>query len=147
SLEYTGAGRQLQYNDLGYMQRQNVQSVAASVGWRTLQPTRLTLDTTSAFVASDSRNTAGLDLGQSYEVNTRLHLLNFSYLFLAADFAPARFDDREVGDGTALERAGYWGGKVEYDSDPRRAVYATLANQTQFMGEGRYATNLQASLV
>jgi hypothetical protein len=147
SLEYTGAGRQLQYNDIRYMQRQNVQSVAASVGWRTLQPSGITLDTTSAFVASDSRNTAGLDLGQSYEANTRLHLLNFSYLFLAADFAPSRFDDREVGDGTALERAGSWGGKVEYDSDPRRAVYATLANQTQFMGSGRYATNVQASLV
>ncbi len=77
-----------------------------------------------------------LDLGQGYELNTRLHLLDFSSVFLAADYAPARFDDREVGDGTALERAGYIGGKLEYDSDPRRAVYATIANQTQVMGAG-----------
>ena len=147
SLEYTGAGRHLQYNDMGYMQRQNVQTVSASLGWRTLEPTRFTVDTTSAFVAADSRNMSGLDLGQTYELNTRLHLLDFSSIFVAADFAPARFDDREVGDGTALQRAGYWGGKIEYDSDPRRSVYATIADQTQIIGSGAYATNIQGSLV
>jgi hypothetical protein len=147
SLEYTGAGRKLQYNDMGYMQRQNVQTVQGSVGWRTLQPTRFTVDTTSAFVASESLNMSGLDLGQSYELNTRLRLLDFSTIFLAADFSPAHFDDREVGDGTALQRAAYWGGKIEYDSDPRRSIYATIADQTQVMGTGIYATSLQASLV
>src|SRR6185437_12182114 len=147
SAEYTGAGRQLDYNDLGYMQRQNVQTFSASVGWRTLEPGKHTVDTTSNFVAADSRNNDGLDLGQSYELNARLRLLDFSSVFLAADYAPARFDDREVGDGTALERAGYLGGKLEYDSDPRRAVYATLANQTQAIGNGAYATSVQASAV
>ncbi|MFL5307876.1 MAG: DUF5916 domain-containing protein [Polyangia bacterium] len=147
SLEYTGAGRQLQYNDIGYMQRQNIQTVQTSVGWRTLKPTRFTVDTTTSLVASDSRNMSGLELGQSYELNTRLRLLDFSSIFLAANFAPARFDDREVGDGTALQRAGYWGGKIEYDSDPRRSVYATIADQTQLMGAGIYATNIQGSLV
>jgi Domain of unknown function (DUF5916) len=146
SAEYTGAGRQLNYNDLGYMQRQNVQQLSASIGWRTLEPGKYTVDTTSAFVASDSRNLSWLDLGQNYELNTRLHLLDFSSIFLAADYAPARFDDREVGNGTALERAGYLGGRLEYDSDPRSAVYATLANQTQIMGSGIYWTSLQASL-
>jgi hypothetical protein len=132
---------------MGYMQRQNVQTVQGSVGWRTLQPTRFTVDTTSAFVASESLNMSGLDLGQSYELNTRLRLLDFSTIFLAADFSPAHFDDREVGDGTALQRAAYWGGKIEYDSDPRRSIYATIADQTQVMGTGIYATSLQASLV
>ncbi len=145
SAEYTGAGRQLDYNDLGYMQRQNVETVQATVGWRTLEPGKHTVDTTSTLVVSDSRNMSWLDLGQGYELNTRLHLLDFSSVFLAADYAPARFDDREVGDGTALERAGYLGGKLEYDSDPRRAVYATIANQTQVMGAGIYATSVQAS--
>jgi Domain of unknown function (DUF5916) len=145
SAEYTGAGRQLNYNDLGYMQRQNVETVQASVGWRTLEPGKHTVDTASALVVSDSRNLSWLDLGQNYELNTRLHLLDFSSVFLAADYAPARFDDREVGDGTALERAGYLGGKLEYDSDPRRSIYATIANQTQVMGSGIYWTSVQAS--
>ncbi len=129
------------------MQRQNVQTLQASVGWRTLDPGKYTVDTTSAFVASDSRNMAWLDLGQSYELNTRLHLHDFSAVTLAADYAPTRFDDREVGDGTALERAGYLGGRLEYDSDPRRSIYATIANQTQVMGSGVYATSVQASAV
>ncbi|HZK73417.1 MAG TPA: DUF5916 domain-containing protein, partial [Clostridia bacterium] len=147
SAEYTGAGRQLNYNDLGYMQRQNVQTLQASVGWRTLDPGKYTVDTTSAFVASDSRNLSWLDLGQNYELNTRLHLLDFSTVTLAADYAPTRFDDREVGDGTALERTGYLGGRLEYDSDPRRSIYATIANQTQVMGSGIYATSMQGSAV
>ena len=147
SAEYTGAGRQLNYNDLGYMQRQNIQTLQATVGWRTLEPGKHTVDTTSSLVVSDSRNMSWLDLGQGYELNTRLRLLDFSSVFLAADYAPARFDDREVGDGTALQRAGYLGGKLEYDSDPRRAIYATIANQTQVMGAGIYATSVQASAV
>ena len=61
--------------------------------------------------------------------------------------APARFDDREVGNGTALQRARFLGGRFELASDPRSLVYATLANQTQFMGAGIYATAAQASLV
>ncbi len=147
SAEYTGAGRQLNYNDVGYMQRQNVETLAASVGWRTLEPGKHTVDTTSTFTVSDSRNNAWLELGQQVELGTRLHLLDFSSVFLAADYAPARFDDREVGDGTALERAGYLGGKLEYDSDPRRSIYATVASQTQVMGSGIFSTNVQASAV
>jgi len=147
SLEYTGAGRHLQYNDIGYMQRQNVQTVQASVGWRTLEPTRHTIDTTSALVASESLNMSGLDLGKSFELNTRVHLLDFSTVFLALDYAPARFDDREVGDGTALQRGGYLGGKIEYASDPRRSIYVTLSEQDQHIGNGIYANTLQGSLV
>jgi hypothetical protein len=66
---------------------------------------------------------------------------------LAADFAPARFDDREVGDGTALERARYFGGRFELASDPRGLLYATLANQTQIIGAGTYATSAQGSVI
>jgi hypothetical protein len=147
SAEYTGAGRQLQYNDVGYMARQNQQVFKASVGWRTLEAGAFTLDTASALEASDNRNLSGLDLGQLYSLNTRLRLKNFSTVFLAADLAPSRFDDREVGNGTALERARYVGGRLELGSDPRRLVVGTLADQTQLMDGGVWATNVQASLV
>jgi hypothetical protein len=147
SAEYTGAGRQLQYNDLGFMARQNVHMLKASVGWRTLEPGTYTFDTTSALEVSDNRNLSGLDLGQLYELNTRVRLRNFSSVFLAADFAPARFDDREVGTGAALERAHYVGGRLELASDPRGQLFATLANQTQIIGAGVYSTAVQASFI
>ena len=76
-----------------------------------------------------------------------MKLRNFSSVLLAADAAPARFDDREVGNGAALERGHYFGGRLEVASDPRGRVYATLANQTQFIGAGTYATSAQGSLI
>ena len=130
------------------MARQNLQTLKASVGWRTLDPGAYTFDTTSALEVSENRNLSGLDLGQLYELNTRLRLRNFSSIFLAADFAPARFDDREIGTpDSALERAHYLGGRLELASDPRGLFYVTLANQTQVMGAGIYSTGVQASFV
>ncbi len=148
SLEYTGAGRKLQYNDMGYMQRQNIQTVQASVGWRTLKPTRFTVDTTTSLVASDSRNMSGLELGQSYELNTRRAAARLLVDLPGGDASRPRGSTiaRSV-TAPRLQRAGYWGGKIEYDSDPRRSVYATIADQTQLMGGGIYATNVQGSLV
>jgi hypothetical protein len=147
SAEYTGAGRFLEYNDVGYMARQNLHVLKASVGLRRLDPGAYTLEKGAAFEVTENRNLSGLDLGQLYELNGRLKLRNFSSLLLAADVAPARFDDREVGNGAALERGHYVGGRLEIASDPRGRVYATLANQTQFIGAGAYATSAQGSLI
>jgi hypothetical protein len=147
SVEYTEAGRKLQYNDVGYMARQNLHLVKASLGWRDLEPGAHTLERGAALEVTEARSLSGLDLGQLYELNGRLKLRNFSSLLLAADFAPARFDDREVGDGTALERGRYWGARAELSSDPRGTFYATLASQTQIIGAGIYATAAQGSLV
>ena len=136
SAEYTGAGRTLEYNDVGYMARQNLHPLKASVGWRELEPGTYTVEKPTVFEVTQNRNLSGLDLGQLYELNGRLKLRNFASILLAADVAPARFDDREVGNGTALERALYLGGRFELATDPRRLVYATLANQTQIMRRG-----------
>src|SRR4029077_12535945 len=148
SGEDTGAGRVLEYNDVGYMARQNLHALKASIGWRTLDPGEYTFDTTTSLEVSDNRNLSGLDLGQLYELNTRLRLRNFSSIFVAADLAPARFDDREIGTpDSSLERAHYLGGRLELASDPRGLFYITLANQTQVMGTGVYSTGVQASFV
>jgi len=147
SAEYTGAGRQLQYNDVGYMARQNLHLLKASLGWRDLEAGSYSIEKSAAFEVTETRSLSGLDLGQLYELNGRLKLRNFASVLLAADFAPARFDDREVGDGTSLERARYVGGRFELASDPRGKLFATLANQTQIIGAGTYATAAQASVV
>jgi len=147
SAEYTGAGRTLMYNDVGYMARQNLHLLKASVGWRELEPGTYTVEKSTAFEVTQNRNLSGLDLGQLYELNGRLKLRNFASILLAIDFAPARFDDREVGNGTALERARYVGGRFELATDPRGTLHATLANQTQLMGAGIFGTSGQASLL
>lgn len=147
SLEYTGAGRRLDYNDVGYMPRQNLHELKAALGWRNLEAGAHTIDRQLSLEVTERRNLDGVDLGQLYELNGRVHLRNFWTLGAAADFQPARFDDREVGDGTALERAGWAGWKVDLSTDPRGTASASLSNQTQLMGKGAYATTAQGSLL
>ena len=147
SAEYTGAGRTLQYNDVGYMARQNLHLAKATLGWRELEPGTYSIEKTAALEITQTRNLSGLDLGQLYELNGRMKLRNFASVLLAADFAPARFDDREVGNGTALERGRYLGGRLELASDPRGLFYATLANQTQFIENGAFATSAQGGVI
>jgi hypothetical protein len=147
SLEYTGAGRKLDYNDVGYMPRQNLHEVKAALAYRDLQATARTIDTQYGLEVSERRNLDGVDLGQLYELNARLHFRNFWMLSAAADFQPTRFDDREVGDGTALERGGWAGWKLEVSTDPRGTAAVSLANQTQFISSGAYACSAQGSLL
>jgi hypothetical protein len=146
SAEYNGAGRTLDYNDVGYMQRQNFHELKGSIGYRTLDAGEHTIDTTTALEVSGRRNLSGVDLGQLYELNTRLHFRGFWTFAAAADLQPARFDDREVGDGTTVERGRWAGWKLELDSDPRGRVVASLANQTQLIVDGAYAMNAQGSV-
>jgi hypothetical protein len=147
SLEYTGAGRKLDYNDVGYMPRQNLQEVKAALGYRNLQASERTIDTQFGLEVSERRNLDGLDLGQLYELNARVHFRNFWMVSAAADFQPLRFDDREVGDGHALERGAWWGWKLELSTDPRGLAAVSLANQTQVISGGAYACSAQGSLL
>jgi hypothetical protein len=146
SATYTGAGRTLDYNDLGFMPRQNVHELKTSIGYRTLDSGRFTVETSSAFEVTQRRSLAGLDLGQLYELNSRLRLRNFWNIFVAADLAPSHFDDREVGDGTALERAGYLGGRLDLGTDPKRRVVLSLSAQGQLIQNHAQAFIAQGTL-
>jgi hypothetical protein len=146
SAEYTGAGRYLDYNDVGFMPRQNLHEMKASLAYRTLEAGPRTIDTATGLEVSERLNLSGVDLGQLYELNTRARLRNFWSFLLAADFAPARFDDREVGDGTAMERGRYLGGRLELSTDPRRRVFLSLSNQEQVIQGGAFSTSTQATL-
>src|SRR5206468_3479198 len=70
-LNYDGYGRKLDYNDLGYMSRQNLHHVSLDLYYRTLEPGRLTLETRSGLELYDRENLSGLKLARGYQVNTR----------------------------------------------------------------------------
>jgi len=55
-----------------------------------------------------------------------------------ADYRGAWHDDRELGDGTALERAARWGGELTFAGDPRRRVLWSLYGQALHVTEGRH---------
>lgn len=146
SLSYQGAGRRLDYNDLGYMQRQNLHEVIATVGYRTLEPGALTLETNSELKVTQRRSLSGLDLGQIYTLSTFARLSSFWRLWAAADAAPRRFDDRELGNGTALERGGYLGGRAGFETDQKRAAVLSLEGQAQVIAGGAQMVSATGSL-
>jgi hypothetical protein len=147
SATYTGVGRTLDYNDLGFMPRQNLHEVKATLGYRTLKPGRFTIDTSTSLEALERRSLSGLDLGQVYSLNQRLKFLNFWYLFAAVEAAPGRFDDREVGNGVILERGRYVGGRMELATDPKRRLFVTLTGNAQAIQDGAQAISTQAQFL
>jgi hypothetical protein len=133
---YTGLGKRLTYNDLGYMARQNLHEGKIGVEWRSLEPGELTLERRARLDLTLRRSLDGLDLGMLAELGVGFRTKGFWNFHVAADAAPARFDDREVRDGSALELAGYVGGKVELSSDPRARWGIALKSEVRFLGAG-----------
>jgi hypothetical protein len=146
SASYSGAGRTLDYNDLGFMPRQNLHEVKTSIGYRTLDSGPFTIETSSAFEVTERRSLSGLDLGQLYELNSRMRFQNFWNAFLAVDLAPARFDDREVGNGAALERGSYVGARLDVSTDPKRLAVVSLSGQAQAIQHDASAVTAQGAL-
>lgn len=143
-LTYTGIGRWLTFNDLGFMLRQNLHEVKAGLELRTLEPGPMTLERHLRLDVTTDRNLDGLDLGTLIELGATARLRNFWILHLSAEMSPARFDDREVGDGTALQRALFVGGKAEVSTDPLRVWSFDLKSETRFMASAFYVTGQAA---
>lgn len=139
-LTYTGIGRWLTFNDLGFMPRQNLHEVKAGLELRTLEPGPVTLERHLRLDVTTDHNLDGLDLGTLVEFGGALRLRNFWTLHLSAEASPARFDDREVGDGTALQRALFVGSKGGVSTDPLRVWSFDLKGEVRFMASAFYVT-------
>jgi hypothetical protein len=135
-VTYEGASRRLDYNDLGFMRRQNLHSVSGNLEHRTLAPWLGTRETHSRIEIYRRMNTEGRLLAHGYQINTEWKLSSFWQFFVEAHFRGRHFDDREVGDGTALERRELVGLELELKTDPRRVVAVELATQTQRIFDG-----------
>jgi len=143
-VTYTGIGRWLTFNDLGFMPRQNLHEVKAGVELRTLEPGPVTLERHLRLDVTTDRNLDGLDLGTLVELGATARLRNFWTLHLSAETSPARFDDREVGDGTALQRALFVGSKAEVATDPLRVWSFDVKGEVRFMASAFYVTGQSA---
>lgn len=135
---YDGASRHLDYNDLGYMRRQNIHSLSTALEYRTLAPWWKTIETHSRLEIYGRTNLDGLVLAHGYQLNTQWKLPSFWEFFVEVHFRGRRFDDREVGDGTALERRELVGVEAELRSDPRRVVSGEIHSQSQRIFDGFY---------
>jgi hypothetical protein len=156
TLDYDAASAKTDFNDFGYMSRQAYHHIYADVEHRNLEPWKGTLERHWQFEFFDRVNLSGVDLGRGYQLNSFGKTRSLWSWFVEFHYREPKFDDREVGDGTALERAGLFGLEVGFNSDPRRRVYAELWTQSQamfhhgggyyFYGEGKIAFRIVPQL-
>jgi hypothetical protein len=130
------SGRQLDYNDLGYLDRKNDYFGYADLTYRTLAPGWKTTDTFAAIAVSHRQTLDGISLGDNLSFQLGATFTNFWSTNIKIYYHSAYFDDREVGDGTALERASLVGAEWWTGTDSRRLFSGALWLQAWNIADG-----------
>jgi hypothetical protein len=140
-------GRHADSNDLGFQERQNELRLFANVSYRTTRPWGPTLETQTGIENFQQTDVGGLVLTRLVQLYSEWQLRNFWEVQARLILSPAAFDDREIGDGGAIQRPGRGGGELEVSSDPRRRVVAELELRGEWLrGGGRYSAELGLEL-
>jgi hypothetical protein len=132
------SGRQFELNDLGYLGRKGDWAVGGDLTLRTLSGWWRTLESSVGMVARYQRNLDGVRLGNAVQLQSWARFRNFSSVYLALGLRQSYFDDREVGDGTALERRGRVGVMTSWSSDPRLWLVVRFWGQLWGFAGGYY---------
>jgi hypothetical protein len=145
--DYEGLGRTVDYNDLGFMERQNLHRFEVAGAFNTREPRGPTLETRTQLAFTERDN---LDLQNQYRsiwLYNETRFKNRWGVFTEVHWHPAHFDDREMGDGAALERPGLFGIEAALGTDPRKRLSVELWNQLHFIDNGLgYQGNAEISL-
>ncbi|MFO0755658.1 MAG: DUF5916 domain-containing protein [Byssovorax sp.] len=136
NLIYEGYGRTLDYNDLGFMQRQNLHRFYGSVEYRTVKPWASTLETHTGVEYGERDNLDFQNQSRSLGLFEFTKFKNFWSIFAYLNWRPAHFDDREMGDGAALERAASYAFEIYGQTDPRKRVDGELWTRVSFLPNG-----------
>jgi hypothetical protein len=130
--------RKLDINDMGYDRRANNVRWRVDLEYRELEKWRQLLEAHVRFEYFDRVNLDGLDLGSGYQLNFSGRTTSFWDFFTELHYRGAYFDDREIGDGTALQRAGLLGWELELTSNRTKAVSFDWQSQAQLILWGFY---------
>jgi hypothetical protein len=137
---YGNAGRKLDFNDLGFMWRQNVRYFGGGVEYRTLEPWWETLETHTRLDWSSADSMSGIRIGRDATLGFSTKLKSFWTVGAEMTYRAPRLDDREVGDGTALERGRGFRGTLRVGTDPRGKVAFSGSTSYMFVETGYVAT-------
>lgn len=135
-LGLTYLDRKYDHNDLGFLDRANRIDAYFDAEYRDLVPRASWLESHQRLETWQSRNVDGLMTSQGYQLNTSGKLSSFWSYFAEVHWRGTRFDDREVGDGTALERAGRLGWEARVTSNTTKPVSFTAFSQLQYLSDG-----------
>jgi len=142
------AGRTLEFNDLGYLERKNDYQAYLSLSYRTLDPWWVTRETSTALQVNLRETLDGLELWREIRLAASANLVNFWSLYGNVHLRGSYFDDRETGDGTALERTAAAGVSGEVASDPRLPLTVWLSSTFDVKRGGgvNFGVNAQIAL-
>jgi hypothetical protein len=130
------SGRQLEFNDLGYLERKNDYQGYFTLTYRTLERWWAAQETRTTLQLNLRETLDGINLWNALELNTWWNLNSFWSFYFEVHYRGAHFDDREMGDGSALERAGLIGVEGSLNSDPRRRVSGWVFAQAHRLTDG-----------
>ena len=136
SVEADVIGRRVDYNDLGYLPRANQIRFSPYLAYRIVEPFWEVAEMESYVNSIARSNFDGLALIRSYYLGSKIRFKNFWSVLVEAARYSARGEDRQVGDGTALERGPANGLSVTVSTDPRRQLAATASTETVVASQG-----------
>jgi hypothetical protein len=129
-------GRRVDYNDLGFMPRQNIVKAHANLEYRTLVPRGETLETHSTIDYAEQDNLDALNQFRGLSIDNWTKYKNFWQSYFLARVRPRHWDDREVGDGAALQRGALFGFEVSVSTDTRKRLSGWVWTQVHFVENG-----------
>jgi hypothetical protein len=119
------------------LQRQNLIRVFPYLGYRTLDPFWEIAETEAHVYFQARDNLDGVKLLRGFYGGGRIRFKNF-WIFETDVFRYYdKFEDREVGDGTALQRNSGYGIDAALATDPRRQLAASVSTETLLYSGGR----------
>jgi hypothetical protein len=143
SLEVQAIGRRVDYNDLGYLQRQNQVRVVPYLAYRTLDPFWEIAETQTYLSFATRDNLDGTQLLRAYIGGSKVRFKNFWIATADVFHYDVQFEDREVGDGTTLQYPTSNELDLSLSTDPRRQLAASIATESElYRGDGgRFVLN------
>ncbi|MEO8845388.1 MAG: DUF5916 domain-containing protein [Kofleriaceae bacterium] len=130
------AGRRFDINDAGYLERASFIHADVNAGWKATTPGDIVRESTTQLEYFYWQNWRGERIAGGYQVNTRVTFANYWSMFTELHWRPSHFDDREVGDGTALQRSGQLGWELAVATDPRKRVIASWSQSAYWLAHG-----------
>jgi hypothetical protein len=128
--------RTLETNDLGYNARANQISPSAEIDYKELDPGGPFTEIQAYAHLGMTWDWAGLLVGHGLYTGTWGRLKNKWSYHVDLGFRATKFDDREVGDGTALQRDGRFATEIGFSSDSTKRVSVGIDQQTDAILDG-----------
>lgn len=135
-VAYERFSRDFDIDDLGFLPRANLEHGWLDLEAYTAKPYGPLVESRARLELFWRRNLDGLVLPTGYQWNVSGTTAGMWHGFLEMHWRTAIFDDRELGDGRALQRAGRLGLELEARSDTRRSVVGAVSSYVASVRDG-----------